>query len=425
MATNTTDHTGEATTPAAVKQQRIFVTVKDGGTKGAGVGQKRLVFAESEAGVTPFFDLKVKEGRRVVMAHKDLTPSELKKVLDSENAQAVLIAGIAALQTASDGKAEYELEKVKANEIKLAEGGANSMSTAIPESVKANFIQKGNSFYYRNDPATVAFIDQGNKLRATDVSAAASLAIVTIAKERGWESITLTGTNEFRRLVWAHAAKAGLDVIGYSPDKQDYSMAGIAAPAETAYPQQDEPPAQRAAATPTPSEKPKATNEPKRHEGILVEHGWAPYKNQADADMSYRIKLQSGTETQELWGVSLATIMKSGAYQKGDHMAITKTGTTPVEIGDGDSGQTVRRNSYAAEKIGPTEQIDAASVAAATQALSKVRSALSTTTPTAAIKVEAAAHQAIENAIAAGKKIHVTLPNQSSRKTRATTPRSA
>jgi len=46
-------------------------------------------------------------------------------------------------------------------------------------------------------------------------------SLVEIAQARGWASITVKGTDEFRRSAWMEAAQAGMKVAGYQPTALD------------------------------------------------------------------------------------------------------------------------------------------------------------------------------------------------------------
>ena len=46
-------------------------------------------------------------------------------------------------------------------------------------------------------------------------------SLVEIAQARGWTSITVKGTDEFRRSAWMEAAQAGIKVAGYQPSALD------------------------------------------------------------------------------------------------------------------------------------------------------------------------------------------------------------
>jgi hypothetical protein len=63
-----------------------------------------------------------------------------------------------------------------------------------------------------------AFQDHGTKLTTLNEDAKVIQSLVTIARARKWEQITVKGTEEFRREIWFEATRAGLIVQGYKPN---------------------------------------------------------------------------------------------------------------------------------------------------------------------------------------------------------------
>ncbi len=71
-----------------------------------------------------------------------------------------------------------------------------------------------------------AFHDRGNKLVSGIQSPAVIADMVAIAEHRGWKSIEVTGTEEFRREAWLKAREQGLEVRGYKPNERDLQELG-------------------------------------------------------------------------------------------------------------------------------------------------------------------------------------------------------
>ncbi|MDK4565641.1 hypothetical protein QG053_11490, partial [Kingella kingae] len=49
-------------------------------------------------------------------------------------------------------------------------------------------------------------------------------AMIKIAEQNKWESITVKGTPEFRKLAWEMASIQGIEVKGYKPTKQEIAI---------------------------------------------------------------------------------------------------------------------------------------------------------------------------------------------------------
>ena len=92
---------------------------------------------------------------------------------------------------------------------------------ALPEAISAKFISVGDSVFYAKNTDSIAFTDKGNKLETEKNSKALVSDFIAIAKDRGWSSINVSGSQEFRSAAWIEAIKNGLIVRGYSPVDTD------------------------------------------------------------------------------------------------------------------------------------------------------------------------------------------------------------
>lgn len=80
----------------------------------------------------------------------------------------------------------------------------NDKSTVVPDFVASRFLSVKDEYYFPN--RTPAFSDRGNKLatRGNDAEVVKSLVEIAIASQ--WTTITVKGTDEFRRSAWMEAA---------------------------------------------------------------------------------------------------------------------------------------------------------------------------------------------------------------------------
>lgn len=68
----------------------------------------------------------------------------------------------------------------------------------------------------------VAFVDEGEQIRFKSTTPLALKAGLQVAKEKGWESVTVKGSEEFRRESWLQAELMGVKLTGYTASKADY-----------------------------------------------------------------------------------------------------------------------------------------------------------------------------------------------------------
>lgn len=96
----------------------------------------------------------------------------------------------------------------------------------LPERLRRRYVHEtrgGEALaYYRDATSTAeAFRDQGRRLSTTKNDPHLIGDLVAIAVHRGWQTIQVRGTTDFRRETWRAARLAGLAVEGYKPTERD------------------------------------------------------------------------------------------------------------------------------------------------------------------------------------------------------------
>ncbi|KQZ34951.1 LPD7 domain-containing protein [Massilia sp. Root1485] len=99
---------------------------------------------------------------------------------------------------------------------------ATPVPNAVPESVRKRFLNVDNDYYFPD--RSPAFVDRGTKLATRGEHPEVVRAVVEIAKERGWNSVTVKGSETFRRAAWMEAARNGMQVAGYKPTELDLAQ---------------------------------------------------------------------------------------------------------------------------------------------------------------------------------------------------------
>ncbi len=101
----------------------------------------------------------------------------------------------------------------------------------LPTSVKNQYICKVQNrmlrdekinFYERDgDKSVIAFEDRSKSLNTSREDSKTIKAMIDVAQNKGWSSINLKGTQEFKREAWLQATVRGLETKGYKPTEQD------------------------------------------------------------------------------------------------------------------------------------------------------------------------------------------------------------
>lgn len=260
---------------------------------------------------------------------------------------------------------------------------ANDAPDAIPPALRIRYLVVDDKFYFRDREQALAFEDQGKRIATVHDDAEVAHSMVTLAQAKGWTSLKLRGSDEFKREAWLAAALMEMDVSGYRPS--DIDKARLAErQSERAQDkpntiQRELPPARP---QPAPVDMPVARNaapppiedradglgkrqqraidalasylrkrgdseqtiamtvalaseqmlQRRAHFGQLIEHGEAPYKNDPDQESSYFVTLQTDRGRQTIWGVNLARAIGDSGVAIGDDILLSRRSARNVTV---------------------------------------------------------------------------------------------
>lgn len=212
----------------------------------------------------------------------------------------------------------------------------------IPDTVRERFIQIGNNFFFPD--GAEAFTDHGNRVTTRSENAVVIQSMVALAQAREARSVTLSGTDFFKKEAWFAARLAGLDVTGYTPtaleqerlvralarrrtaESEDKAQ-GQGATAERAHGKPERPPAEAARREGSPTEGELIV-------GRLVDHGPAPYQHKPTQPMSYYVRIETDRGDREVWGVDLERAFRQSLSTPGvgDEVGLRAIGRDPVTV---------------------------------------------------------------------------------------------
>lgn len=75
--------------------------------------------------------------------------------------------------------------------------------------------------YHFKDRDGIAFTDKGKKLTSTTNESRAAHGMALLAKSKGWDSINVSGSEDFKRNMWLEASLQDINVTGYKPKDND------------------------------------------------------------------------------------------------------------------------------------------------------------------------------------------------------------
>jgi len=266
---------------------------------------------------------------------------------------------------------------------------------AVPEAIASRYVVRDGDFWRfdEKDPGNAdkhepKFTDKGPRLATREDDRGTAADMVTVAQAKGWQQVTLKGSEPFRRNAWLEAQLAGIKTQGFEPKEQDRAMleaarrerdsliitagrrvpeasrplsASTPAPTSKQVPERSAdssnmaaPGAHATAAATTPaapiasavaatSQGVSASGEQvisKPHpapaelkQNTLLEHGAAPYKNNKDNADSYFVSYrESDGATKTVWGKDLERAIRDSGVQPGDALTLENLGSRPVTV---------------------------------------------------------------------------------------------
>lgn len=91
----------------------------------------------------------------------------------------------------------------------------------IPDNIKTRYHTVGGKFYSVSDYKTVLFEDKGKQLKTALSDPQTVRDMLEVVKAKGWDSIKLSGSKNFRRAMFIEAAAQGIRTSGYNPTAAD------------------------------------------------------------------------------------------------------------------------------------------------------------------------------------------------------------
>lgn len=197
------------------------------------------------------------------------------------------------------------------------------------------------------------FQDNGEKLRAKSFDAQGVRLMIETAAHRGWTSIEITGSKEFRRETWLEGQAHGISVKGYQPTEMDWQdlarreqsylrneIIPIEGRALDAAHRDQEQSAGSDQSSKVDKEQQNADNSGTPHtktvdykegvQGILVETGEKPYQDNEKNEPSPFVVIETANGNRKVWGVGLPDALHRAGADIGDEIHLRSTGTERV-----------------------------------------------------------------------------------------------
>jgi Large polyvalent protein-associated domain 7 len=187
----------------------------------------------------------------------------------------------------------------------------------VPERVASRYLRLKNQYYFQDK--TLAFEDGGKKLKLETENITVIRDAIAIAEDRRWQSITVSGTDNFKHQVWREASLKGIEVVGYQPTK--FAEAELLK-----------------AMTARDSKNQATERQPKQRDdvttGVLLAHGADHYKHDPNQGKSYFVKLDVEGQAITKWGADFKRAFADSQSQPqiGDTVVLSNVGKQSMNI---------------------------------------------------------------------------------------------
>jgi len=197
-------------------------------------------------------------------------------------------------------------------------------SKDVPEAIAKRYL-KVDDRYFMPDK-TLAFEDLGNLLKLKTENHTVICDALAIAETRGWQCITVSGSQNFKQQVWREASLKDLEVTGYQPTELEIAEMNHTQILRES--RQDGTARRQSPISKVP------TGENGALSGILLAHGAGPYHHDPSQALSYYVTLAVDDKEMTLWGADFKRAFKESHPKPeiGDTIILSKTGQRHVDI---------------------------------------------------------------------------------------------
>jgi hypothetical protein len=144
---------------------------------------------------------------------------------DPPRSAAVVTLVPPATQPAPAAVARVDAEAERAAEVARLEAALNERYVVKRPSLRFGDVALGQTEYrFRGDTTRVAFTETPFRLATDQNSPSVARSMVDLAQARSWQSLRVSGHDDFRRMVWLEAAVRGLKTLGYEPVPGDLEL---------------------------------------------------------------------------------------------------------------------------------------------------------------------------------------------------------
>lgn len=214
----------------------------------------------------------------------------------------------------------------------------------VPDAIERRYLRIHDSYLFPD--RTLAFIDDGSRIRVKTENREVMHSVVAIAQQRGWRTIEVRGTEAFRQGIWREAALQGIEVRGYEPSDGERQQVARSQGQRRGggAPTRPQPEAVDRSQSPPESTSPSGRSGTGARTarngarapvvGVLVAAAAAPYRFDPNQGISFYVTVRTEVGDRTVWGTDLERALAESASQPriGASVALSHQGTTAVDV---------------------------------------------------------------------------------------------
>ncbi|MDI1298616.1 LPD7 domain-containing protein [Methylotenera sp.] len=170
--------------------------------------------------------------KHTTLSDNDLSRLSYQRATDRASANAALES-----QQIPDAKKDTSQPTASKDEEKRKRFGLDNLLDLIPKgkelkkeeiimppAIKNKYLEVDGKFYSKDNDRVLVFQDKGDKLATSTDDKKSVQDMIEYAKAKQWQSLSLTGSKEFRREAWLQAESQGIKTKGYTPNEVDMTQ---------------------------------------------------------------------------------------------------------------------------------------------------------------------------------------------------------
>lgn len=195
------------------------------------LGSSRFIVIAADGSRTPVKKVGDEWRRGATLAPRPERPldpaparDEVPDATQTSNQQARKDA-VQQAQAGAKASARIDLQTERAALVARLEDSLKERYIIKRAPVSVGQVPVGNTEYrFRGDTSRIAFTESTFKLATDTNSPSVARSMVDVAQARNWSGIRVSGSEDFRRLVWLEASVRGVKAVGYEPNPADMDV---------------------------------------------------------------------------------------------------------------------------------------------------------------------------------------------------------